>query len=118
MRQDPIQGATWRQRGPRYAPRPSTLGFCRLGSGAPRENLCLAIRDLSPAGACLLLRRQLGPGEEVELTLISPLTFHCQRVIAVVVWQTPGKGAGEYVTGVRFRCTLNPVDLEEYVFMA
>jgi len=50
--------------------------------------------------------------------LVSPTTFRCQRVIAVVVWQSPGNGAGEYLTGVRFRCDLNPVDLEEYVLMA
>src|SRR5688572_13865309 len=99
MRKDPDQGATWRQRGPRYAPRSSTLGFCRLGACAHSENLCLAIRDLSPAGACLLLRRRLEPGAEIELMLVSPTTFRCQRVTTSVVWQSPGRGADEFLTG-------------------
>jgi hypothetical protein len=94
----------------RRLPKRSTKIVCRCGSFGTGPDVAVAILDLSETGARLLVKAELAPRREVELTLESVTHRRPVKVVATVIWRqdTPD---GNHIIGLRFQKHLNYGDL-------
>lgn len=83
---------------------------CRKGPLGLGPNLALGLLDLSDEGVRLLLKAELPPRTEAEITLLGPGLSRALVSVADVVWCLP-TAAGTFVAGLHLRRRLSYADL-------
>lgn len=74
-------------------------------------NIGVALVDVSQIGACIVMKAELSPGEEVELALTGPGQNRPLKVNATVA-RTLDKSDLGWPTGLRFRRYLTYPELQ------
>lgn len=90
-----------RRKSPRRRPRPSTKVTCRKGSLGLGPNYAAALLDVSDSGTRLLLKTEMQPGQEVQVSYIGPT---CVREVVrngFIIWSLP-TADGSYCVGIEF----------------
>jgi PAS domain S-box-containing protein len=99
---------------PRHAPVAEVGIECRQVKDGPGPNVAEGLLNLSPSGACVLVRAALEPGQQVEVTLSAQDSPEPVRVSAEVTWTQP-EDDGLHRAGIRFLRRLNGPELEPFV---
>lgn len=85
----------------RRTPRGKVKIVCYKGSLDLGQNLAVTLHDISEAGARLLLKSALAPGQDVLLLLESMGHSRPVKISGTVAWAIPSNDA--FLTGIRFQ---------------
>ena len=96
-----MQPSCNRRVGRRRKAKQSTKVICLKGCLGLGRNIALSVLDVSEAGACLIVKELLTPGQDVDLTFESEAVPRPVTRIGRVVWCL-ARQDGDYCIGVRF----------------
>ena len=89
----------------------SSRATCQKGSLGLGADLALRLVDLSETGVRLLLRTELGAGQEVEVGILAQGQGRPVRRLANVVWCVAAEAG--YVAGLRFQRALGYAEYQQ-----
>jgi hypothetical protein len=87
----------------RRCPGPRVRAGFRASGGPDTLDLALALLNVSQAGARFLLRSEVKPKWQMEVTFRAPKQLRPFRVLGRVVWCTPMADSSGYDVGITFR---------------
>lgn len=93
----------------RHQPKHSTKAVCLRGNLGLGRNIALSVLDVSERGVRLMVREELKPGHEVEVSLEGVSVQRPVKRVATVVWCVAAED-GTYCVGVRFEKLLGFAD--------
>lgn len=99
-----------RRTNPRHRAKRSVKVACRPGNLELGKNLAVCLLDVSETGICLLLREDLGPGQDVTVTAEGPGHTRPLKLTGDIAWSVE-TADGTYCAGIRFRKRIAPADV-------